>query len=82
MIGQKIILLNFIRDIGKHISVNYMMAKDSVKNVWKRGYLLLNFHTNYYKLLIICICINIKIADCKWAVQINGKHYYRHGIDT
>ena len=25
-------LLNFIRDVGKHISVNYMMAKDSVKN--------------------------------------------------
>ena len=24
--------LNFIRDVGKHISVNYMMAKDSVKN--------------------------------------------------
>lgn len=24
--------LNFIRDIGKHITVNYMMAKDSVKN--------------------------------------------------
>ena len=24
-------LLNFIRDIGKHITVNYMMAKDSVK---------------------------------------------------
>jgi len=24
--------LNFIRDIGKHISVNYMMSKDSVKN--------------------------------------------------
>lgn len=24
--------LDFIRDIGKHISVNYMMAKDSVKN--------------------------------------------------
>src|ERR1035437_3279255 len=23
--------LNFIRDIGKHITVNYMMAKDSVK---------------------------------------------------
>jgi tyrosyl-tRNA synthetase len=23
--------LNFIRDVGKHISVNYMMAKDSVK---------------------------------------------------
>ncbi|HAD57011.1 MAG TPA: tyrosine--tRNA ligase, partial [Alistipes sp.] len=23
--------LEFIRDIGKHITVNYMMAKDSVK---------------------------------------------------
>ena len=23
--------LNFIRDIGKHITVNYMMAKESVK---------------------------------------------------
>lgn len=25
-------LLDFIRDIGKHITVNYMMSKDSVKN--------------------------------------------------
>ena len=24
--------LDFIRDVGKHITVNYMMAKDSVKN--------------------------------------------------
>jgi len=24
--------LNFIRDVGKHITINYMMAKDSVKN--------------------------------------------------
>lgn len=24
--------LQFIRDVGKHITVNYMMAKDSVKN--------------------------------------------------
>ena len=29
--------LNFIRDIGKHISVNYMMAKDSVKSRLKTG---------------------------------------------
>ena len=26
------LFLNFIRDIGKHITVNYMMSKDSVKN--------------------------------------------------
>jgi len=29
--------LEFIRDIGKHISVNYMMAKDSVKNRLETG---------------------------------------------
>jgi len=29
--------LDFIRDIGKHISVNYMMAKDSVKNRLEEG---------------------------------------------
>jgi len=28
---KEITFLDFIRDIGKHISVNYMMAKDSVK---------------------------------------------------
>lgn len=29
---KKISFLEFIRDVGKHITVNYMMAKDSVKN--------------------------------------------------
>lgn len=29
--------LEFIRDVGKHITVNYMMAKDSVKNRIKPG---------------------------------------------
>ena len=29
--------LNFIRDIGKHISVSYMMSKDSVKNRLESG---------------------------------------------
>ena len=28
---KDISLINFVRDIGKHITVNYMMAKDSVK---------------------------------------------------
>jgi tyrosyl-tRNA synthetase len=30
-------LLHFLRDIGKHITVNYMMAKDSVKNRMDSG---------------------------------------------
>ena len=29
--------LDFIRDVGKHISVNYMLAKDSVKNRLETG---------------------------------------------
>jgi len=29
--------LEFIRDVGKHISINYMMAKDSVKNRLETG---------------------------------------------
>jgi len=29
---QQFSFLDFIRDVGKHITVNYMMAKDSVKN--------------------------------------------------
>ncbi len=29
--------INFIRDVGKHISVNYMMAKDSVKSRLETG---------------------------------------------
>jgi len=24
-------LIDFVRDVGKHLTVNYMMAKDSVK---------------------------------------------------
>jgi tyrosyl-tRNA synthetase len=30
-------LLDFIRDIGKHITINYMMAKDSVKSRFENG---------------------------------------------
>ena len=30
-------LLSFLREVGKHISVNYMMAKDSVKNRLETG---------------------------------------------
>jgi len=29
--------LDFLRDVGKHLTVNYMVAKDSVKNRWDNG---------------------------------------------
>jgi tyrosyl-tRNA synthetase len=31
------LFLDFIRDVGKHITINYMMAKDSVKNRLESG---------------------------------------------
>jgi len=34
---KKITFLDFIRDVGKHISANYMMAKDSVKSRLESG---------------------------------------------
>ena len=56
--------LNFIRDVGKHISVNYMMAKDSVKSRLETGmsfteftYQLVQgydfFHLNQHKNCIV-----------------------------
>ena len=34
---KNVSFLNFIRDIGKHISINYMMSKDSVKSRLETG---------------------------------------------
>lgn len=34
---KEISFLDFIRDVGKHITVNYMMSKDSVKNRLESG---------------------------------------------
>ena len=35
--------LEFIRDVGKHITVNYMLAKDSVKNRLENGMSFMEF---------------------------------------
>ncbi|MGE0567829.1 MAG: tyrosine--tRNA ligase [Bacteroidia bacterium] len=40
--------INFIRDVGKHLTVNYMMAKDSVKNRLETG---MSFTEFSYQLL-------------------------------
>ena len=44
--------INFIRDVGKHISVNYMMAKDSVKSRLETGMSFTEFSYQLYKVLI------------------------------
>ncbi len=45
---QDVHLLDFLRDVGKHITVNYMMAKDSVKSRLESG---LSFTEFCYQLI-------------------------------
>ena len=40
--------LDFMRDVGKHLTVNYMVAKESVKNRWENG---ISFTEFSYQLL-------------------------------
>jgi len=67
--------INFARDVGKRITVNYMMAKDSVKKdclVKVRVCRLQNLPTNLFKDTIFIICIKITIVCCKWVAATNG----------
>ena len=71
---KNITFLDFIRDTGKHITVNYMMSKDSVR---KRldGETGMSFTEFTYQLVqgydFYC-CIKIKHACCKWVAAISG----------
>jgi tyrosyl-tRNA synthetase len=65
--------ISFMRDVGKHLTVNYMMSKDSVKKRLETG---ISFTEFSYQLLqgydIITIYIKKKAAGCRWAVPTNG----------
>jgi tyrosyl-tRNA synthetase len=45
---EKVRFLDFLRDVGKHLTVNYMVAKDSVKARWESG---ISFTEFSYQLL-------------------------------
>jgi len=45
---KEIRFLDFLRDVGKHLTVNYMVAKDSVKGRWDSG---ISFTEFSYQLL-------------------------------
>lgn len=64
--------LQFIRDVGKHITINYMLSKDSVKTGWIKVCLLQNSAINSFKGMISIICIAIKAASYKWAALTSG----------
>jgi tyrosyl-tRNA synthetase len=60
--------LDFIRDVGKHITVNYMMSKDSVKNRLESG---MSFTEFSYQLVQGYDFYHLwKTEDCK--VQMGG----------
>ena len=48
---NKINLIDFIRDYGKHLTVNYMMAKDSVKNRLKENQTMMSFTEFTYQII-------------------------------
>ncbi len=60
--------INFIRDIGKHLTVSYMMAKDSVKNRLENGMSFTEF--SYQLLQAYDFYFLYKHKNCK--VQLGG----------
>src|SRR5580698_1422598 len=75
--------LGFIRDIGKHISVNYMMAKDSVKNRLETGmsfteftYQLIQGYDFHYLFHHHNVCLQMGGAD-QWGNIVTGTELIR-----
>ena len=66
---KQISFLDFIRDTGKHITVNYMMAKDSVKKriEGEQGMSLPNSPTSWFRDTILLAVQNL---HCK--LQMGG----------
>ena len=82
--------LSFIRDIGKHISVNYMMAKDSVKSRLETGmsftefsYQLIQGYDFYYLFNNHNVKMQMGGAD-QWGNIVTGTELIRRkgGGDT
>jgi tyrosyl-tRNA synthetase len=80
---EGISFLEFIRDIGKHITVNYMMAKDSVKNRLETGmsftefsYQLLQGYDFYYLNQHLNCSIQLGGSD-QWGNIVTGTELIR-----
>lgn len=80
---EGISFLEFIRDIGKHITVNYMMAKDSVKNRLETGmsftefsYQLLQGYDFYYLNQHVNCSIQLGGSD-QWGNIVTGTELIR-----
>lgn len=65
---KDILFLDFLRDVGKHLTVNYMVAKESVKSRWESGISFTEF--SYQLLQGYDFCWLYEHMDC--ALQIGG----------
>ena len=68
--------LDFAREIGKHITVNYMMAKESVQKASTArpatDFRSRNSHISCFRDSTSCICIRKRVAGCSSEAPTNG----------
>ena len=70
--------LDFVREVGKHITVNYMMAKDSVKrrlNGEARDGLSFTEFTYQacFKATTSFICMKPRVVNFRWEAPTSGE---------
>ena len=69
--------LDFAREVGKHITVNYMMAKDSVKRRLngeaRDGLSFTEFTYQLLQDMTSFICMKQRAVSFRWVVPTNGE---------
>jgi tyrosyl-tRNA synthetase len=64
--------LQFLREAGKHLTVNYMMAKDSVKKRLETAFRSPNFRTSCSRGTTFTTSIRPGACGSKWAAPTSG----------
>ena len=81
---KDVTVLDFLRDVGKHITVNYMVAKDSVKGRWEQGISFTEFSYqllqafDFYNLYTNKNCILQLGGSDQWGNITTGTEFIRH----
>ena len=81
---KDVTVLDFLRDVGKHITVNYMVAKDSVKGRWEQGISFTEFSYqllqafDFYNLYTGKNCILQLGGSDQWGNITTGTEFIRH----
>ena len=65
-------IVTFLRDYGKHVGVNYMLAKDTIASDLKQGFHLPNLLIRFCRQWTSYIYMRNIIVNCKLAEVTNG----------